>query len=48
MTGSPEEMAASLRALAAEGIDHVQLSLRPATPATVDGFGAVLEILDRG
>jgi alkanesulfonate monooxygenase SsuD/methylene tetrahydromethanopterin reductase-like flavin-dependent oxidoreductase (luciferase family) len=47
MTGPPEEMAASLRALAAEGIGHVQLALRPATPATVDSLGAVPEILDR-
>ena len=48
MTGSPEELAASLRALAAEGISHVQIFLMPTTPATVDGFGAVLELLDRG
>ena len=47
MTGPPEEMAAALRALAAEGIGHVQLSLRPTTPSTVEAFGAVLEHLDR-
>ena len=39
MTGSPEELAASLRALADEGISHVQIFLMPTTPATVDGFG---------
>ena len=46
MTGSPEELAASLRALADEGISHVQIFLMPTTPATVDGFGAVLELLE--
>ena len=40
MTGSPEELAASLRALADEGISHVQIFLMPTTPATVEGFGA--------
>ena len=48
MTGSPEELAKSLRALATEGIGHVQIFLMPTTPATVDGFGEVLALLDRG
>jgi alkanesulfonate monooxygenase SsuD/methylene tetrahydromethanopterin reductase-like flavin-dependent oxidoreductase (luciferase family) len=47
MTGTPEELAASLRALAGEGISHVQIFLMPTTPAMVDGFGEVLERLDR-
>jgi alkanesulfonate monooxygenase SsuD/methylene tetrahydromethanopterin reductase-like flavin-dependent oxidoreductase (luciferase family) len=47
MTGSPEELAESLRALADEGIGHVQIFLMPTTPATVDAFAAVLERLDR-
>jgi alkanesulfonate monooxygenase SsuD/methylene tetrahydromethanopterin reductase-like flavin-dependent oxidoreductase (luciferase family) len=47
MTGTPEELAASLRALADEGISHVQIFLMPTTPATVEDFGAVLEHLDR-
>lgn len=48
LTGSPEELATELRALAAEGIDAVQVFLAPTTPATVDDFAAVLELLDRG
>jgi alkanesulfonate monooxygenase SsuD/methylene tetrahydromethanopterin reductase-like flavin-dependent oxidoreductase (luciferase family) len=48
LTGSPEELAASLRALATEGIDRVQVFLVPTTPATVERFGVVLDLLDRG
>ena len=48
MIGTPEELAASLRALADEGISHVQIFLMPTTPATVEGFGETLELLDRG
>ena len=48
MTGSPEELTVALRALATEGIGHVQIFLMPTTPTTVDEFGAVLELLDRG
>jgi alkanesulfonate monooxygenase SsuD/methylene tetrahydromethanopterin reductase-like flavin-dependent oxidoreductase (luciferase family) len=47
MTGTPEEVSASLRAMAAEGISHVQISLTPTTPATVARFGEVLACLDR-
>jgi alkanesulfonate monooxygenase SsuD/methylene tetrahydromethanopterin reductase-like flavin-dependent oxidoreductase (luciferase family) len=47
IAGSPEEVAAALRALADEGIGHVQIFLMPTTPATVEEFGAVLEHLDR-
>jgi alkanesulfonate monooxygenase SsuD/methylene tetrahydromethanopterin reductase-like flavin-dependent oxidoreductase (luciferase family) len=48
LTGSPEELAAALRAIAAEGIGSVQVFLAPTTPATLDGFAAVLDLLDRG
>jgi alkanesulfonate monooxygenase SsuD/methylene tetrahydromethanopterin reductase-like flavin-dependent oxidoreductase (luciferase family) len=48
LNGSPEEVAVGLRALAAEGIDAVQVWLAPMTPATLNGFAAVLDILDRG
>jgi probable F420-dependent oxidoreductase len=44
---SPEEIAAELRAYAAEGIDHVQVYLDPQTPAGVEAFAPVLELLDR-
>lgn len=46
ITGSPEEVAAALRAIADEGIRHVQIFLEPTTLATVEGFGKVLEHLD--
>jgi alkanesulfonate monooxygenase SsuD/methylene tetrahydromethanopterin reductase-like flavin-dependent oxidoreductase (luciferase family) len=48
MTGSPKELATSLQGLADEGISHIQIFLMPTTPATIDDFGAVLELLDRG
>lgn len=48
MTGSPEDLAASLQAMEDEGIRHVQIFLMPTTPATVDGFGEVLALLERG
>ncbi len=47
ITGSPEEVASALRALAAEGIGHVQITLVPTTLEMVAGFGAVLDLLDR-
>jgi hypothetical protein len=48
ITGTPEEVETSLRALAAEGIGHVQVILAPTTSETVAGFRAVLDLLDRG
>ncbi len=48
ITGSPEEMAETLRAFAREGISHVQLWLTPTSRAGVDAFAPVLELLDRG
>ncbi len=48
LSGSPEEIAAGLRAYASEGIGHVQLVVDPITEASVAGLAPVLEILDRG
>ena len=47
-TGTPEEMADLLRALAREGVSHVQLWLEPNTMSAIDAFVPVLELLDRG
>ena len=46
--GRPEEIAAVLRAIAAEGIAHVQLVVDPITLASLDALAPVLEDLDRG
>ena len=46
--GRPEEIAAVLRAIAAEGIAHVQLVADPITLASLDLLAPVLEDLDRG
>jgi len=48
ITGTPEEMAETLRGFAREGISHVQLWLSPTSRAGVDAFAPVLELLDRG
>ena len=48
LRGRPEEMAAELRAYAAEGIGHVQLVIDPITEASVTALAPVLELLDRG
>lgn len=48
MSGSPEEIAATLRAFAAEGISHVQVWLEPNTLAGIESFAPVLELLDKG
>ena len=47
----PEQIALwadQLRALAAEGIGHVQLVIAPVTPAGVESLAPVLEALDAG
>jgi alkanesulfonate monooxygenase SsuD/methylene tetrahydromethanopterin reductase-like flavin-dependent oxidoreductase (luciferase family) len=46
--GSPAEIAATLRAFAAEGIAHVQVVADPITLASLDDLAPVLEDLDRG
>ncbi len=46
ISGSPEEIAAVLRRLAAEGIAHVQLVIDPVTPEGVEALAPVLEALD--
>ena len=43
-----DEIAATLRAFAAEGIGHVQLVVDPITLASIDALAPVLEELDRG
>lgn len=48
ITGSPEEIATTLRAFAAEGIAEVDILIAPSTPAGVETFVPVLEALDRG
>jgi len=48
VTGTPEQMAETLRAFAREGISHVQLWLTPTSRAGVEAFAPVLELLDNG
>ncbi len=47
LSGSPEEIADGMRAFAAQGIDHLQVSLAPNTLASIESFAAVLEVFDR-
>ena len=47
LTGSPEEIADGMRAFAAQGIDHLQVSLAPNTLASIESFARVLEAFDR-
>jgi alkanesulfonate monooxygenase SsuD/methylene tetrahydromethanopterin reductase-like flavin-dependent oxidoreductase (luciferase family) len=47
LTGSPEEIADTLRAFAREGIAHVQAHVVPMTLAGVERFAPVLDALDR-
>jgi probable F420-dependent oxidoreductase len=46
LRGSAEELAASMRAFAGEGISHLQLVVDPITVDSIERIGAVLEILD--
>jgi alkanesulfonate monooxygenase SsuD/methylene tetrahydromethanopterin reductase-like flavin-dependent oxidoreductase (luciferase family) len=48
VTGSVEEIAATFRGFAREGIDHLQVWLNPMTTEGVEQLGAVLELLSRG
>jgi probable F420-dependent oxidoreductase len=47
LTGTPDELAAELRAFAAEGISHVQLVLDPITVGSIERLAPLLEALDR-
>jgi alkanesulfonate monooxygenase SsuD/methylene tetrahydromethanopterin reductase-like flavin-dependent oxidoreductase (luciferase family) len=47
LRGSAQEIAAGLRALAAEGISHSQLVVDPITVGSIERLGEVLEVLDR-
>ena len=46
-TGGPEALAEELLAYAREGISHVQISLDPTTPETIEGLAGVFEHLGR-
>ena len=48
LTGTPEELAARLRAHAEAGLSHIQVWLEPNTVAGIEAFGRVLQALDRG
>lgn len=45
--GSPEEIAEKLLAFGREGISHLQVVLAPATPASLEAFVPVLEMIDQ-
>jgi len=46
-SGSPEQLADSLRDYAAAGFSHIQLWLEPASLADIETFAATLELLDQ-
>ena len=46
-SGGPEALAEELLAYAREGISHVQISLDPTTPETIEGLAGVFEHLGR-
>jgi alkanesulfonate monooxygenase SsuD/methylene tetrahydromethanopterin reductase-like flavin-dependent oxidoreductase (luciferase family) len=46
LSGPPEMLAATLRAFADEGIDHVQIVLNPNTLASIEQFVPTLALLD--
>ncbi len=48
ITGTPEELAETLRGFARQGVGHVQLVLDPNTIAAIEECAPVLELLDRG
>ena len=48
ITGSPEEIAAQLRAFADEGISHIQVWTSPRNVQGIEMLAPVLEALDRG
>ena len=48
LTGTPEEIAAGLRAFAELGVSHLQVIIGPATTAGVEAFAPILAALDKG
>ncbi|MFT4038692.1 MAG: LLM class flavin-dependent oxidoreductase [Thermomicrobiales bacterium] len=48
LTGTPEELAAQLRAYTAERVTHMVVWIDPPTPAGLAAFAPVLEALDSG
>jgi alkanesulfonate monooxygenase SsuD/methylene tetrahydromethanopterin reductase-like flavin-dependent oxidoreductase (luciferase family) len=46
ISGSPDVLAAAMRAYAGAGIDHVQLVLDPITAEAIEEFAPVLQLLD--
>ena len=48
LSGEPADLAASLRALAAMGVGHVQLVLDPITVGSIEALAPTLERLDAG
>jgi alkanesulfonate monooxygenase SsuD/methylene tetrahydromethanopterin reductase-like flavin-dependent oxidoreductase (luciferase family) len=47
LTGSPEELADKIRGYGRAKVDHLIIWLDPVTPAAVEAFAPVLELLDR-
>jgi hypothetical protein len=47
-SGSAEELATFLRRYADLGMTHLQILLAPNTPAGIEAFAPVLELLNRG
>ena len=48
LSGTPQEVAATLAEYTRHGIRHVQVRVRPNTTAGIEAFGRVLEALGRG
>jgi probable F420-dependent oxidoreductase len=48
LTGTPEELAAEMRAYADLGVSHIQLYPDPCTVAGIEALAPMLEILDQG
>jgi probable F420-dependent oxidoreductase len=48
ISGSPAEVAAAIHAYVPAGITHLQVWLSPSTPAGIEAFAPVLDILDQG
>jgi alkanesulfonate monooxygenase SsuD/methylene tetrahydromethanopterin reductase-like flavin-dependent oxidoreductase (luciferase family) len=48
ISGTPEQIAETLLALHAEGVDHVQIVLSPNTCGAIEQFAPVIELVNRG